>query len=192
MWKILGIRCDFPSLQKKVKIWRAKSMEMNRIYQYRETVTRVGSGKRYWQLSKDLVLKKTWYIILKNLNLFWGSWETKKGLSIKWLNQICVLVWFFSMTQIVKNLQWVGPAFNPLVEKILREVNIYPLVGSILAWRIPWTEEIGRLQSMGLQRFGHNWTTNTQQLSMVFLKVAKGYVCSSNDTYLKFIFLFLS
>ena len=25
----------------------------------------------------------------------------------------------------------------------------------ILAWRIPWTEEPGRLQSMGLQRFGH-------------------------------------
>ena len=27
---------------------------------------------------------------------------------------------------------------------------------SILAWRIPWTEEPGRLQSIGLQRVGHN------------------------------------
>ena len=27
---------------------------------------------------------------------------------------------------------------------------------SILAWRIPWTEEPGGLQSMGLQRVGHN------------------------------------
>ena len=27
---------------------------------------------------------------------------------------------------------------------------------SILAWRIPWIEEAGRLQSMGLQRGGHN------------------------------------
>ena len=27
---------------------------------------------------------------------------------------------------------------------------------SILAWRIPWTEERGRLQSMGLQRVGHD------------------------------------
>ena len=27
---------------------------------------------------------------------------------------------------------------------------------SILAWRIPWTEEPGWLQSMGLQRVGHN------------------------------------
>ena len=31
---------------------------------------------------------------------------------------------------------------------------------SILAWKIPWTEEPGRLQSMGLQRVEHNWVTN--------------------------------
>ena len=27
---------------------------------------------------------------------------------------------------------------------------------SILAWRIPWTEKPGRLQSMGLPRVGHH------------------------------------
>ena len=27
---------------------------------------------------------------------------------------------------------------------------------SILAWKIPWTEEPGRLQSMGSQRIGHD------------------------------------
>ena len=27
---------------------------------------------------------------------------------------------------------------------------------SILAWKIPWTEEPGRLQTMGSQRVGHN------------------------------------
>ena len=27
---------------------------------------------------------------------------------------------------------------------------------STLAWKIPWTEEPGRLQSMGSQRVGHN------------------------------------
>ena len=30
---------------------------------------------------------------------------------------------------------------------------------SILAWRIPWTEEPGGLQSMGSQRVGHNQVT---------------------------------
>ena len=32
---------------------------------------------------------------------------------------------------------------------------------SILAWRIPWTEEPHGLQSMGSQRVGHDWVTNT-------------------------------
>ena len=31
----------------------------------------------------------------------------------------------------------------------------------ILAWEIPWTEEPGRLQSMELQRVGHDQATNT-------------------------------
>ena len=30
---------------------------------------------------------------------------------------------------------------------------------SILAWRIPWTEKHGGLQSMGSQRVRHNWAT---------------------------------
>ena len=32
---------------------------------------------------------------------------------------------------------------------------------SILAWKIPWTEEPGGLQSMGLQTVGHDRATNT-------------------------------
>ena len=31
---------------------------------------------------------------------------------------------------------------------------------SILAWRIPRTEDLGGLQSMGSQRVGHNWATD--------------------------------
>ena len=41
---------------------------------------------------------------------------------------------------------------------------------SILAWRMPWTEEPGRLQSMGSQRVGHNRVTFTFKLTgIVFL-----------------------
>jgi len=36
---------------------------------------------------------------------------------------------------------------------ISREMTTHP---HILAWRIPWTEEPGRLQSIELQRAGHN------------------------------------
>ena len=31
---------------------------------------------------------------------------------------------------------------------------------STLAWKIPWTEESGRLQSTGSQRVGHDWATS--------------------------------
>ena len=35
---------------------------------------------------------------------------------------------------------------------------------SILAWRLPWTEEPGGLQSTGLQRVRHNWVTKYSSL----------------------------
>ena len=35
---------------------------------------------------------------------------------------------------------------------------------SILAWEIPWTEEIGGLQSMGSQRVGQNLLTTVYKL----------------------------
>ena len=44
---------------------------------------------------------------------------------------------------------------------------------SILAWRIPWTEEPGGLQSLGLQRAGHDWSdwacTYTQAMMSIFI-----------------------
>ena len=35
---------------------------------------------------------------------------------------------------------------------------------SILAWRIPWTEEPGGIQAMGLQRVGYNKAIEQQQI----------------------------
>ena len=34
------------------------------------------------------------------------------------------------------------------------------IYSNILDWRIPWTEELGGLQSTGSQRVEHNWATN--------------------------------
>ena len=42
------------------------------------------------------------------------------------------------------------------------------LHSSTLAWKIPWTEEPSRLQSMGLLRVGHNWVTNHMMLILLF------------------------
>ena len=37
---------------------------------------------------------------------------------------------------------------------------------SILAWKIPWTEEPGGLQSTGSQRVGHDWAANSMYISL--------------------------
>ena len=39
---------------------------------------------------------------------------------------------------------------------------------STLAWRVPWREEPGRLQSMGSQRVGHDWATELTEWSSGF------------------------
>ena len=65
------------------------------------------------------------------------------------------------MAQTVKNL----PAMQKTRVQFLGQED--PLEkamathSSVLAWRIPWTEEPGRLQSVGSQRVGHDWVTNT-------------------------------
>ena len=60
------------------------------------------------------------------------------------------------MSQMVKNL----PTMQETgVRSLGREdalENEMATRSSILAWRIPWTEEPGGLQSMGSQRVGHN------------------------------------
>ena len=44
---------------------------------------------------------------------------------------------------------------------------------STLAWRIPWTEEPCRLQSVGSQRVGHNWATSLPSTSFLPYKLCK-------------------
>ena len=40
---------------------------------------------------------------------------------------------------------------------------------STLAWKIPWTEEPGRLQSMGSLRVGHDWSNLAAAATRVYL-----------------------
>ena len=77
------------------------------------------------------------------------------------LSQICKRTWWSLLkkasllAQLVKNL----PAMQDTQVRFLGEED--PLKkemathSSILAWRIPWTEDPGRLQSMRVTRVGH-------------------------------------
>ena len=60
------------------------------------------------------------------------------------------------VAQTVKNLPGMQETWiqsldreDPLEKRMATHPNILP-------WRIPWTEELGRLQSMGSQRVGHD------------------------------------
>ena len=74
------------------------------------------------------------------------------------------LPWYIEaalVAQMVKNLPamqetwvWFLCCENPLE----KGMSIH---SSNLAWTIPWTEEPGRLHSLGLQRVRHDWATNT-------------------------------
>ena len=46
---------------------------------------------------------------------------------------------------------------------------------SILAWRIPWTEEPGRVLPMGSQTVGHNWETSHSFICYPNMKARPGY-----------------
>ena len=70
------------------------------------------------------------------------------------------LLWASLVAQTVKN----PPAMQETWVTSLGQEN--PLEkgmathSSILAWRVPWTEKPGELQSMALQRVSHNSVTN--------------------------------
>ena len=47
---------------------------------------------------------------------------------------------------------------------------------SILAWEMPWREERGVLQSVGSQRVGHNWESNTFTFRLILLDVNSEFI----------------
>ena len=74
--------------------------------------------------------------------------------------------WASLVAQSVKNLPavqetqvWSLGQEDPLEKEMVTH-------SSILAWKIPLTEKPGGLQSMGLQRVGHYWATNTYLLTV--------------------------
>ena len=54
---------------------------------------------------------------------------------------------------------------------------------SIHAWKIPWTEEPGKLQSMGLQRVGHDWSDLAAAAADVVIIAVTVYVVRKDLNY---------
>ena len=97
------------------------------------------------------------------------------GLVFPCLEEFCtVYCWASPVAQTVKHLptmretrvQFLGQ--KDLLEKEMATCS------SILAWKIPWMEEPGRLQSMGSHRVGHNWSDLTVTVACRYHATTKG------------------
>ena len=98
----------------------------------------------------------------------WDLRESDMTEQLNWTELNCILLHelldlsFMSLVaQMVKNLpaMW-ETQFQSLGQKDPQEKGM-ATHSSILAWRIPWTEESGSQQSTGSQRVKHDWVTNT-------------------------------
>ena len=72
----------------------------------------------------------------------------------------------------VSSLGWEDP--------LGKEMATHP---SILAWRTPWKEEPGGLQSMGSQRVGHDLVTQLQQQFITITCLLEIVSTSSTGTF---------
>ena len=85
-----------------------------------------------------------WIVVSSGLRFPWASLVTQ---TIKSLPEMCETR--------VQSLGW-----DPLEKEMATH-------SSILAWRIPWMENPGRLWSMGSQRVWYDWATNTLVICLV-------------------------
>ena len=84
------------------------------------------------------------------------SWVPGTHFLVKRINTLLHLYnWGFPGGSVVKNLAANAEDAGDWEELLVKGMATH---SSILAWKIPWTEEPGRLQSMGLQRIGHDWS----------------------------------
>ena len=91
----------------------------------------------------------------------------------KYILTTCYVLWASLVAQTVKGLPamretWVQ--FLGREDPLEKEMAI---PSSTLAWKIPWTEEPGRLQSMGSQRVGHDWATSLIHYPLVTMYYAE-------------------
>ena len=112
-----------------------------------------------------------WYLLLKG-----GHWLGRDGILYVGIRTNCktltemgmlspwILMRLFDQASLVaQRLKDLPPMQETQVRSLGQEDPLEKEMAthsSILAWRIPWTEELGRLQSTGLQRVGHNWATS--------------------------------
>ena len=100
-----------------------------------------------WRILSITLLACEWVHLCSSLNILWHCLS------------LCFSA-FWLRSQTVKRL---STMWETRVRSLGREDSLekeMAIHSSTIAWKIPWTEEPGRLQSMGSQRVGHDWATS--------------------------------
>ena len=142
--------------------------KIDHVYVFLSTERRCFSSQLFfWAIAGTAILLLSACFITRCVGEFWGSHSSclvnirsefflvdcgfsspTKGISIS------------LVTQMVKNppmMQEMWVLSLRQEDPLERELATH---SCILAWEIPWTEEPGTLQTMGLQRVRHNWVTD--------------------------------
>ena len=117
----------------------------------------ISEGCRYSWVDQwsNLCYKLVWSAVSKNGNSILGSgsyWHPTPvllpGKPHGWRNLVGCSLWCHKESDMTERLH---------LHTLEKEMATH---SSFLAWKTPWMEEPGRLQSMGLQRVGHDWETS--------------------------------
>ena len=84
---------------------------------------------------------------------------------------VCIALstsWASLVAQMVKNPPAVQETWVPSLDQEDPLEKGMATHSSTLAWRIPWAEDPGRLQSMGLQRVRHDWATELNRTAHIY------------------------
>ena len=75
------------------------------------------------------------------------------------MKELAIFLYYIGASLVAQRLKSLPPMQETWVRSLAQKDPLEKEMAthsSILAWRIPWMEEPGRLQSMGLQRVRHN------------------------------------
>ena len=87
---------------------------------------------------------------------------------VRWEIWVKTIVLLFSLCTVM----WYSPLFEDVttniytIERNFKQKAMAPH-SSTLAWKIPWTEEPGRLQSMGSRRVAQDWATSLSLFTFI-------------------------
>ena len=103
---------------------------------------------------------------------------------LEWLTVLWLPVYFWVSTLVAQMIEHLPTMRETQVQSLGWEDPLRKEMAthsSTLAWKIPWTEKPGRLQSMGSQRIGHDWATSLS-LSFYFWYKEKQTLNKNNKT----------